>query len=79
MTEKKTPLQEVRDRLSEIEAGKDDFEQAHADEDELYAWFVRWIAEDGEACLAERGYSYIREVALLVLQSADIDFERYCA
>ena len=56
-------------RVKKIDAIKDDDEQAHIEEDELYADVLRYYAEGGTD----------PEVARETLKTASIRFSRWCA
>lgn len=65
-------VDDVKERVERIRAdARDDFEEAHAREDELYQAVLHYI-------VAEAPSPY-REVALEALKSQDIQFPRYCA
>lgn len=64
-------LAEVQRRIQEIENSAHDPEVAHGLEDNLYADFVEWVAEEGNHPFAL--------VATQVLRTPEIDFPRWTA
>lgn len=67
----KLTLKEVEQAIEEIKLMKDDYEKAHAMEDELRANILEHIATN-----------YIGEVAAIAslgLSTRNIEFERWCA
>ena len=64
-------LDEVKVWVAKIDAGKDDDECAHVDEDALHEAFIRHVAEVGDPAL--------KEMAIEVLKTVDISFARWCA
>ena len=64
-------VDEVKAWVAKIDAGKDDDECAHCDEDDLHEAFIRLVAEVGDPAL--------KELATEVLKTDDISFSRWCA
>lgn len=63
-------LEEVKMRVGEIDAMKDDDVRAHGKEDDLHLAFIRHVAETGTPELAE--------MANEILKVCDMDFARWC-
>ena len=59
--------------VEEINKNKLDDEQAHSDEDSLYAWFID--------CIAANMYTKkeAQEIAEIVRMTSEISFARWCA
>lgn len=64
-------VEQIKERVANIEACRWDFEVAHSSEDELMLEFIRYVAIKGSPTL--------REMAQEVLKAQAIDFPRYCA
>jgi hypothetical protein len=60
-------------KLSHIKETSGDDESAHAQEDELYLEFIKYISTTPDVL------DHVREKAALVLTSRQIEFERWCA
>lgn len=65
-------LKEIKARIDDIREVAGDDETAHAREDELYADFIAFVAENPMS----RG---LADKAKLVLSTRDLKFERWCA
>lgn len=64
---------DIQSRIDSIAKLRGDAETAHAEEDRLRADFLRFLAEHDQVP------NELREMALLVLSTEKIEFERWCA
>lgn len=64
-------IEEVRQKVAEIEKCKNDSERAHDQEDLLHVAFIRFVAETGNKTLSA--------MAKEVLKTGEISFPRWTA
>ena len=64
-------LNDIREMVADIESCASDDEVAHIKENELYHLFVQFVASNGPR--------HLKEMALEILKTDDIDFYRWSA
>jgi hypothetical protein len=64
-------LDDIKILIAKINSKKDDPEAAHGNEDNLHVAFIRHVAEVGDPTL--------KEMAIEILKTDKISFDRWCA